>query len=272
MVGNGVTDWTFDTTPAFVQLAYDEVLLEDSLYDRIQKLGCNYGTNHPYDGISTACKAALIDVMNKTNGINTYNTYGICYGKDPFPQLKSSSHGVSVVDGVDKVYKRHYTAADYTPWMFEGLKEANGAIPPCIYGTPVAEYFNRVDIRELLHIPTYVQAWELCTGNIDYTTSPNASLWAYEALRGKYRVLKYSGDVDGSVPTLGTRGWINSTDWAVTEAYRPYTLENQLIGYVEVRENWFTFGSIHGAGHMAPQYKPPETYHLIFNWLHQTPI
>ena len=50
MVGNGVTDWTFDTTPAFVQLAYDEVLIEDSVFDRIQKLKCNYGTNHPFDG------------------------------------------------------------------------------------------------------------------------------------------------------------------------------------------------------------------------------
>ena len=29
MVGNGVTDWSYDTTPAFVQLAFDEVLLED---------------------------------------------------------------------------------------------------------------------------------------------------------------------------------------------------------------------------------------------------
>jgi len=35
MVGNGVTDWTYDTTPAFVQLAYDEVLLEDSIMNRI---------------------------------------------------------------------------------------------------------------------------------------------------------------------------------------------------------------------------------------------
>ena len=49
-------------------------------------------------------------------------------------------------------------------------------------------------------------------------------------------------------------------------------MEGQIVGYVEERENWFTFGSVHGAGHMAPQYKPPETYHLVFNWLKQTPI
>jgi hypothetical protein len=179
MVGNGVTDWTYDTTPAFVQLAYDEVLLEDSIMNKIQKLGCNYGTNHPFDGISAACKAALLDVMNATSGINTYNTYGICYGAEPFPQLKGMSHGVSVVNGMEKHFKRHYTAADYTPWMFEGVKEANGSIPPCIYGTPVADYFNRADIRALLHVPDYVQAWELCTGNINYTTGAEASLWIY---------------------------------------------------------------------------------------------
>lgn len=85
-------------------------------------------------------------------------------------------------------------------------------------------------------------------------------------------MLKYSGDVDGSVPTIGTRGWINTTGWEVTEAYRPYKMEGQIVGYVEERENWFTFGSVHGAGHMAPQYKPPETYHLVFNWLKQIPI
>ena len=179
MVGNGVTDWTYDATPAFVQLAYDEVLLEDSIMNKIQKLGCNYGTNHPFDGISAACKAALLDVMNATSGINTYNTYGICYGAEPFPQLKGMSHGVSVVNGMEKHFKRHYTAADYTPWMFEGVKEANGSIPPCIYGTPVADYFNRADIRALLHVPDYVQAWELCTGNINYTTGAEASLWIY---------------------------------------------------------------------------------------------
>jgi hypothetical protein len=33
-----------------------------------------------------------------------------------------------------------------------------------------------------------------------------------------------------------------------------------------------TLGTIHGAGHMAPQFKPMETYHLIFNWLFERPI
>jgi len=170
-------------------------------------------------------------VYDETSGINTYNTYGICYGPEPHPQLYKASHGVTFINGVEHTYKRHYTAADYTPWLFESFTNSNGAenspsIPPCIYGTPVADYLNREDIRELLHIPDYVQAWELCTDHINYETSDKGSQWAYEALRGKYRVLKFSGDTDGSVPTVGTRAWINSTGWKITEAYRPYKLDN----------------------------------------------
>lgn len=204
-------------------------------------------------------------------GINTYNTDGVCYGPEPHPQLIGSKHGLTEVNGEIRSYKRYYTAADYTPWSFRAQAEANGSIPPCIYGTPVADYFNRDDVRALLHIPHYVQTWELCTGNITYVSQPRGSQWAYEALRDKYRLIHYTGDNDGSVPALGTINWIQSTGWEVTEAYRPYYLEAQVAGYVESRGN-FTLGTVHGAGHMAPQYKPAETYHLLFNWIKQTPI
>jgi len=151
------------------------------------------------------------------------------------------------------------------------LSDENGSIPPCIYGTPVADYFNRQDVREALHVPDYVQAWELCTGNIHYKRQRVGSQWVYEGLVDKYRILKFSGDTDGSVPTQGTVDWIATTGWEITETYRPFYLEDEVAGWVEGRGN-FTLGVVHGAGHMAPQYKPPQTYHLIFNWINQTPI
>jgi len=48
MVGNGVTNWEYDTTPAFVQLAYDECLFDTPLMDTIKELGCKYGYAHPF--------------------------------------------------------------------------------------------------------------------------------------------------------------------------------------------------------------------------------
>lgn len=49
--------------------------------------------------------------------------------------------------------------------------------------------------------------------NIEYTRDPNGSQWIYEALQGKYRMLHYSGDTDGAVPTLGTQNWIATLGW-----------------------------------------------------------
>lgn len=60
--------------------------------------------------------------------------------------------------------------------------------------------------------------------------------------------------------------WINELNWNITEEWRPYMVNGQVGGYVEARNN-FTFGTVHGAGHMAPQFKRAETYHLIFNWI-----
>ena len=104
------------------------------------------------------------------------------------------------------------------------------------------------------------------------------SVWVYQALWGSnILALKFSGDIDAAVPTAGTENWINDFDRDVTEEWRPFYLNKDddtkvVAGYIEVYENWLTFGTIHGAGHMTPTDKPAETYHLIFNWMKGSPI
>lgn len=84
-------------------------------------------------------------------------------------------------------------------------------------------------------------------------------------------MLKYSGDTDGAVPTYGTQGWLNDLGWDILEQWRPYYITNmygkQVAGYVEKYANGLTFVTVHGAGHMAPQWKRQETYHAVFNWI-----
>ena len=89
-------------------------------------------------------------------------------------------------------------------------------------------------------------------------------------------MLKFSGDTDGAVPLLGTRNWINSMNREILEEWRPYYVDagnnqQKLAGYIEEYYG-LTLGTVHGAGHMCPQFKPAETYHLIFNWLKQEKI
>jgi hypothetical protein len=69
----------------------------------------------------------------------------------------------------------------------------------------------------------------MCESDIDYTSLEIGSQWIWEALKGEYRMLKFSGDTDGAVPLIGTRNWINSMNREILEEWRPY--------YVNVGDN-----------------------------------
>jgi serine carboxypeptidase-like clade 1 len=86
-------------------------------------------------------------------------------------------------------------------------------------------------------------------------------------------MLKFSGDTDGAVPTTGTLKWVDSMNRDIIEQWRPYRLPGNAnpAGYI-VEYDGLTLATVHGSGHMAPQFKPAETYHLIFNWLSHNPI
>ena len=143
------------------------------------------------------------------------------------------------------------------------------------------------EVMKALNIPENIPRsenttyqWDLCRNEDDgfmYDSGMQASQWIYEAMMGKYRILKYSGDTDAAVPTTGTKWWIDQLNLEVLEDWRPYLVENEsgmgktMGGYIREYKG-ITLGTIHGAGHMAPQFKPRETYHLIFNWLFQRPI
>jgi len=70
-------------------------------------------------------------------------------------------------------------------------------------------------VRAALHIPETVQQWDMCSDLINYTRGEKGSQWVYEKLIGEYRILKFSGDTDGAVPTTGTLAWINSMNQTV---------------------------------------------------------
>jgi hypothetical protein len=42
MIGNGVTNWKYDTTPATIEAAYHHAMYSQELYDTLQASGCNW--------------------------------------------------------------------------------------------------------------------------------------------------------------------------------------------------------------------------------------
>lgn len=74
--------------------------------------------------------------------------------------------------------------------------------------------------------------------------------------------------------------WNVSSSWAPYEYVNQTTQVNETAGYYEIYHPGnvtanltnLTFGTVHGAGHMAPQFKPPQTYKLVFNWMFNLPL
>lgn len=84
----------------------------------------------------------------------------------------------------------------------------------CTYNKALLDYMNSAEVRKALHIPDSYAQWAPCKDDFTYEMYKGASQDVWERLNGKYRMLKYSGDVDAVVGTLGTLGWIKTTKMA----------------------------------------------------------
>jgi len=143
-----------------------------------------------------------------------------------------------------------------------------------LLGTFLSDYVNRPDVRRALNIPDTVQGWSMCSSEVsnNYRLQLEASLWIYKILIPyNYKILFFSGDTDGAVPTYGTRRWIETLNLGIKEKWRSWSTDGQVSGYLE-RYNGIDFATIHGVGHMAPQWKRKDVTKLFTNWIHDLPI
>jgi hypothetical protein len=96
MVGNGVTNWTYDTYPAYMNMAYWHSLASQDLRDEIKKAGCDY-SDILFKNLTPQCGTLFSEFQEMTNNINVYNILGKCW-----PAQSGTSF---------------FTHHDYTPWM-----------------------------------------------------------------------------------------------------------------------------------------------------------
>lgn len=269
MVGNGITNYTVDVWPAFVDTVYNLHLIPKSLYDDFKANDCYFsfrgaaGETH-----SLICDELYVKIRTLTNGLNWYDLYGHVYADSAIAAgtlQEENRLGEAMINGELKTYKRGYTFEEYTPW----LKDLPGK--RILLGDYTSDYANYNDVREALHIPETMPAWEACSSTLQYYPQPEASIWIYKVLQNKYKIMFYSGDTDGALPTAGTRQWIKGLNWDKTEEWKPWLVDGQVAGYIE-KYDGLDFVTVHGTGHMAPQWKRKEVTSMITAWIHDEPI
>lgn len=278
-----MTNWTYDTTPATVDVAFYRSLMPTADWEEMQRLQCNLSgiALGDYSHATDECRMLNNKIEAAMHDIDVYNIYGPCWGVNASENAtnwnpsRTDLFGKTNFNGKEEEYRKFMTAAEYTPWMFQGRKALRDdldkyGIPRCVYALPAAEQLNSDTVRAQLNIKNN-QTWRMCAtdqSDFDYTISPKASQWAYEDLRWSTRMLHYSGDMDASVPTIGTERWINALGWETTKPWSVYTLaDKQVAGYYQQFAGGLSLATVHGAGHMVPQDQRERAYYILFNWV-----
>ena len=167
--------------------------------------GCIYYFNDfkPHAG-PAGCDAVWEAMQNLTGDLNWYDLYRVEPSIIPTVQNRE---GKAMIGGVEKTYKRGMTHQEYTPWATHFKNKPQSRV----MNDMLSDYVNNATTREALHIPSYAPGWDMCWGeDFTYDLQNEASIWIYPILKGAgIKLMFYSGDTDGAVPTWGSRRWIN---------------------------------------------------------------
>ncbi|XP_047075270.1 putative serine carboxypeptidase-like 52 [Lolium rigidum] len=133
---------------------------------------------------------------------------------------------------------------------------------------------NEEVVRESLGVHKgTVPSWLRCDFDIPYTMEIASAVDDHLALITKgYRAMIYSGDHDSKISHVGTQAWIRKLSLPITDNWRPWYVEGQVVGFTRTYSNNLTFATVKGAGHTAPEYMPKECLAMIDRWLSGEPL
>jgi len=269
LVGNGATHWDFDVSPSYPRTLYGFNMIPKKDMDYFDENNCTYYFNdfRPHSG-PEGCDAVWNHMNDLAKDLWWYDLYmpadTILDAKMMTPEERM---GKTVVDGVEKTYRRGFTPREYTPWL-ANVNPGSRTLD-LVMNDLLTDYLNREDVRAALHIPSDIPAWESCSTTLQYNLAQEGSFWIYPIMKGAgIKMIFYSGDADGAVNTYGTKRWIKELDWDVTTDWTAWLADDgQVAGYYEQYDG-LEFATIKGVGHLAPKYAQANMLKLVTNWIH----
>lgn len=233
-IGNGYLD-SNKLGESLIFFSYYHGLYGKSLWDKLSKECCK--GLPPARGIcsfnsqrSAECSDVIMQVTDSIlrTGINPYNLYDECRQADQIDQVDSDSlysyetdeempmiqaKRANIREKLDRQLMLQSLHLDYENTKLKSihlnathhLKES----PPCVDESPTISYVNQKSVRKAIHIPDFVQDWDICAF-IDYTQQypgrqDGLAPQMKKLLKSprKLRLLVYNGDVDMvSVPLI----------------------------------------------------------------------
>ncbi|KAF8649202.1 hypothetical protein HU200_064397 [Digitaria exilis] len=263
LVGNPFTDVNFDK-PSKIPFAHRVGLISDQFYEAYKK-SCSVGDS---SNLSMQCIKSLDTIDEYVKDIYPFHILEPnCAIVSPHPpnivELKLNSG----VREMQLLQDQDYAAEGFH------LSEIYTHCRAGLYDLSIL-WANNATVREALGIHKgTVRTWLRCNKAIQYSNDISSSVKYHLDVTTKgYRGLVYSGDHDMVVPYVGTQSWIRSLNFSTVDDWRPWYVDGQVGGYTTLYSNNFTFATVKGAGHTAPEYMPKQCLAMVSKWLGGEPL
>jgi len=240
MAGNAWTDAPLDNLGAVIDW-YTHSLISENTYN-VMVNACDFYNIGPlksdqYD--PATCTQYQQIASTEMGNIDIYEIYSdVCLTANSGHQLM-----------------KHLAASESKLAAF--AKDRTYGMEPCEDGW-LTNYLNQADVKSAIHASPTIE-WVGCSSvvNYSYTDLLASMLPVYQfLLKTDIQMIVYSGDVDGIVPTPGTKLWLDQLALPITEAWRPWIgTDGQVAGYTTGFQG-LRFLTVRGAGHLVPGTQP----------------
>jgi serine carboxypeptidase-like clade 2 len=241
MVGNPVIGCEDDGPPRVFDIFYWHGLISYSHYSQWQANNC------PTDFIKFACANIYKESLREI---------GIIYQQDALEQPSLDP---------DCLYQDFCTGNGTLEFAIQDPKIKDDCTS---IDDDLTSYLNNPAVQAAIFARPAV--WASCTNNINYTGNYPSIIPFYNEIfaeRPDLKILVYSGDVDvDTVPFPVTQKCLADLDRPLVQHWQPWYVNGATAGYWEVTDK-FTYATVKGAGHEAPQYQPLTAYNLFTRFL-----
>lgn len=156
MVGNGVTNWTYDTQPATFNMTYWHALMGQEMWDELNELKCDFSLMNFGKIPGRPCLDIFDRFQNITSNINMYKIFDPYMLPPLVPTTKkattytSGDQMIEIADEEVEEVKYGFSHRDYTPWMVGPNKKSKSYYSAL---KSPASFLNSATVRTALNIP-----------------------------------------------------------------------------------------------------------------------
>lgn len=254
-----------------VRFAYAHGLIDEKVWQTVER-DCCHGCVESCDltSVQGHCASLVTDIFNFIwfGGLNPYDLYRDC---DPNPSVNSNRMTSNRIGILPRSFIVHQSkSSNFRRKQFPRF----GASVPCLNDTDLLTYMNDPEVRIALNIPSNLGTWDICSDKItesykkQYT---DMTPFVQKIVKANVRVLLYYGDTDMACNFMMGQQFASQLGFPRVLGKTPWKYNKQIAGFKTLYKG-VTYITIRGAGHMAPQWRAPETTYAIKQFVLNHPI